>query len=152
MGLDTDYQRFVHTSRYARYIEDKQRRETWEETVDRYISFFTSHLKENFSFSFDAKTLAEVRSSIINLDVMPSMRAMMTAGPALERCNVAGYNCSYVPIDDQRAFDEILYILMCGTGVGFSVERQYVNELPVVADHMEESSTTVVVEIGRAHV
>ena len=146
MGLDTDYQRFVHTSRYARYIEDKQRRETWEETVDRYISFFTSHLKENFSFSFDAKTLAEVRSSIINLDVMPSMRAMMTAGPALERCNVAGYNCSYVPIDDQRAFDEILYILMCGTGVGFSVERQYVNELPVVADHMEESSTTVVVE------
>lgn len=146
MSLPTDYQSFIHTSRYARYIEDKQRRETWEETVDRYISFFTSHLKENFSFSFDAKTLAEVRSSIINLDVMPSMRAMMTAGPALERCNVAGYNCSYVPIDDQRAFDEILYILMCGTGVGFSVERQYVNELPVVADHMEESSTTVVVE------
>lgn len=146
MSLPTDFQAFIHTSRYARYLEDKQRRETWEETVDRYIAFFTSHLKDNFNFSFDAKTLNKVRSSIINLDVMPSMRAMMTAGPALERCNVAGYNCSYLPIDDQRAFDELLYILMCGTGVGFSVERQFVNDLPVVADHFEDSSTTVIVE------
>ncbi len=146
MPLPTDYQAFIHASRYARYIDDKQRRETWEETVDRYLEFFKTHLKENFDFSFDAKTLTEVRQSIINLDVMPSMRAMMTAGPALDRCNVAGYNCSYLPIDDQRAFDELLYILMCGTGVGFSVERQFVNELPTVADHMEDSSTTVVVE------
>lgn len=146
MSLPTDYQSFIHASRYARYLDNKQRRETWEETVDRYISFFANHLNENFSFSFDSKTLSEIRSSIINLDVMPSMRAMMTAGPALERCNVAGYNCSYVPIDDQRAFDEVLYILMCGTGVGFSVERQFVNELPMIADHMEESSTTIVVE------
>jgi len=146
MSLPTDYQSFIHASRYARYIEDKQRRETWDETVDRYIDFFTNSLKENYKFSFDAKTLAEVRSAILNLEVMPSMRAMMTAGPALERCNVAGYNCSYVPIDDQRAFDEILYVLMCGTGVGFSVERQFVNELPVIADHMEDSSTTIIVE------
>ena len=146
MPLPTDYQSFIHASRYARYIDDKQRRETWEETVDRYIAFFTNHLKENFDFSFDAKTLSEVRSSIINLEVMPSMRAMMTAGPALERCNVAGYNCSYLPIDDQRAFDELLYVLMCGTGVGFSVERQSVNELPVIADHFDESSTTIIVE------
>lgn len=146
MPLPTDYQSFIHASRYARYLDDKQRRETWEETVDRYITFFTNHLKENFDFSFDAKKLKMIRDAIINLDVMPSMRAMMTAGPALERCNVAGYNCSYVPIDDPRAFDEVLYILMCGTGVGFSVERQFVNELPVVADHFEESSSTVVVE------
>ena len=103
-------------------------------------------LFRSFDFSFDAKTLSEVRSSIINLEVMPSMRAMMTAGPALERCNVAGYNCSYLPIDDQRAFDELLYVLMCGTGVGFSVERQSVNELPVIADHFDESSTTIIVE------
>lgn len=146
MSLPTDYQSFIHASRYARYLEDKQRRETWEETVDRYIGFFTNHLKENFDFSFDSKKLNMIRSAIINLEVMPSMRAMMTAGPALERCNVAGYNCSYVPIDDQRAFDEVLYILMCGTGVGFSVERQFVNELPVISDHMEDSSTTIVVE------
>jgi ribonucleoside-diphosphate reductase alpha chain len=146
MSLPTDYQSFIHASRYARYLDDKQRRETWEETVDRYISFFTNHLKENFDFSFDAKTLNKIRTSIINLDVMPSMRAMMTAGPALERCNVAGYNCSYLPIDDQRAFDELLYILMCGTGVGFSVERQFVNELPVISDQFDESSTTIVVE------
>lgn len=146
MSLPTDYQSFIHASRYARYIEDKQRRETWDETVDRYIDFFSKTLKENHKFSFDAKTLAEIRSSILNLEVMPSMRAVMTAGPALERCNVAGYNCSYVPIDDQRAFDEVLYILMCGTGVGFSVERQFVNELPVIADHMEDSSTTIIVE------
>jgi len=146
MSLPTDYQSFIHASRYARYLDDKQRRETWEETVDRYIGFFTNHLKENFDFSFDAKTLNKIRTSIINLDVMPSMRAMMTAGPALERCNVAGYNCSYLPIDDQRAFDELLYILMCGTGVGFSVERQFVNELPVISDQFDESSTTIIVE------
>jgi ribonucleoside-diphosphate reductase alpha chain len=146
MELPTDYQKLIHASRYARYLDKDQRRETWEETVDRYISFFTNHLKENFDFSFDGKTLNEIKTSILNLEVMPSMRAVMTAGPALERCNVAGYNCSYVPIDDQRAFDEVLYILMCGTGVGFSVERQFVNELPVIADHMEESSTTIVVE------
>jgi ribonucleoside-triphosphate reductase (thioredoxin) len=144
--LPTEYQKFIHLSRYARYLDDQKRRETWEETVDRYVSFMASHLLKNHEYKVGRAVLNEIRETILNLEVMPSMRALMTAGTALDRCNVSGYNCSYIPIDDQRSFDELLYILMCGTGVGFSVERQFVAELPVVADHFEDSSTTIVVE------
>ena len=144
--LPTEYQKFIHLSRYARYLDDQKRREAWEETVDRYVSFMASHLLKNHEYKVGRAVLNEIRETILNLEVMPSMRALMTAGTALDRCNVSGYNCSYIPIDDQRSFDELLYILMCGTGVGFSVERQFVAELPVVADHFEDSSTTIVVE------
>ena len=129
MGLPTDYQNFIATSRYARWLDDEQRRETWEETVDRYINYITHKeetmdtLRENTSMWSTMKN--ELRNAITRLDVMPSMRALMTAGPALERDNTAGYNCSYLPVDDPKSFDEAMYILLCGTGVGFSVERQY---------------------------
>ena len=119
--LPTEYQQFIHLSRYARHLPDKQRRESWEETVDRYVGFFS----ERFDNEFD---LSAVKKSILNLEVMPSMRCLMTAGKALDRDNVAGFNCSYLPIDNPRAFDEVMYILMCGTGVGFSVERQFINQ------------------------
>ena len=125
--LPTEYQQFIHLSRYARYLPDNKRRETWEETVDRYVNFFTDRFDNEFDLSM-------VKESILKLEVMPSMRCLMTAGKALDRDNVAGFNCSYLPIDNQRAFDEIMYILMCGTGVGFSVERQFINQLPQVSE------------------
>ena len=130
-----NYSAYIHKSRYARYLPEESRRETWEETVDRYINFFSDKL--------DKKTAAELRSSIIAMKVMPSMRSLMTAGKALERDNVAGFNCSYIPIDNQRSFDELMYILLCGTGVGFSVERQYVGKLPEVAEDMFQTDTTI---------
>jgi ribonucleoside-triphosphate reductase len=130
------YQQFIHKSRYARYLEEERRRENWDETVHRYIDFFEKRL--------DLK-LGEFETAILNLDVMPSMRCLMTAGKALERDACAGYNCSYVPIDAPRAFDEIMYVLMCGTGVGFSVERQYINKLPEVPDDLRETDTVIVV-------
>lgn len=136
MSLPTDYQSFIHQSRYARYLDDKGRRETWKETVSRYFDFFPQ--------LGNART--ELEQSVLSLKVMPSMRALMTAGPALERCNVAAYNCTYAVVDSIRAFDEILYILMCGTGVGFSVERQDIAKLPPVAETMEKSDTIIVVE------
>jgi ribonucleoside-diphosphate reductase alpha chain len=132
-----NYQTYIHKSRYARYIPELQRRETWEETVDRYLNFF---LKREQITEKDAKKL---RKAIINMEVMPSMRALMTAGTALERDNVAGFNCSYITIDHPRAFDELMYILMCGTGVGFSVERQYVTSLPEVAEEMFATDTCI---------
>lgn len=134
-----NYQKYIALSRYARYLEDKGRRETWEETVDRYINFF----KEREPDLEDA--LDEAREAILNLEVMPSMRVMMTAGPALDRENIAGYNCSYVPINHVSAFHELLYILMCGTGVGFSVERQDINKLPDISEELHETDTVVVV-------
>ena len=116
-GMDV-YQQYIHKSRYARYIPEEQRRERWDETVNRYVNYF----KDRGSLEdAEAKRLSD---AILNLEVMPSMRALMTAGKALDRDNVAGFNCSYIPIDHPRAFDEMMYILMCGTGVGFSVERQ----------------------------
>lgn len=121
------YQQYIATSRYARWMEDKGRRETWPETVERYINFFKEQGK------LDDATAEEVQEAIVNLDVMPSMRALMTAGRALDRDNVAGFNCSYLAIDNIRSFDELMYILLCGTGVGFSVERQYIAKLPEVA-------------------
>jgi ribonucleoside-diphosphate reductase alpha chain len=138
----TDYQRFIHASRYARWLPEENRRETWKETVDRYTGFF----KNRFSDIFPAD---DVNKAIHNLDVMPSMRCLMTAGPALERDEIAGYNCSFVAIDNPKAFDEVMYILMCGTGVGFSVERQFTNNLPSIAEEFHETDTTVRVKDSR---
>ena len=126
--LPTEYQTFIHASRYARWLPDEGRRETWIETVTRLTNFFQIHLDKNLGVKLDSEVWRKIEDNIIGLNVMPSMRALMTAGAALERENVAGYNCSYVPIDTPKAFDEILYILMNGTGVGFSVERQYVDK------------------------
>jgi ribonucleoside-triphosphate reductase (thioredoxin) len=131
-----EYQKYIHLSRYARYRDDLGRRETWEETVTRYCDFWEAKFGEIFPYS-------EVYNAIHNLDVMPSMRALMSAGEALRRDNMAGYNCSYIAIDNPRCFDEIVYILMCGTGVGFSVERQYVSKLPEVPDELHPSDTTI---------
>lgn len=143
MNLPTDYQSFIHISRYARYRDDLGRREIWPETVKRYFDFFEETLKEKHNFD-----LSEIRpnleKAVLNLEIMPSMRALMTAGPALKRSNVAGFNCSYIACDDVRAFDETLYVLMCGTGVGFSVERQFVSKLPKVPDSFEESGSVIV--------
>lgn len=133
-----DYMKFIAISRYARWLEDEGRRETWEETVDRYCSHV---LKKKVS----SKLYKVLREAIINLEIMPSMRAMMTAGAALNRDNTCGYNCSYLPVDDMKSFDEAMFILLCGTGVGFSVERQYVQKLPEVPA-LYDSDTTVVVK------
>jgi len=145
MNLPTEYQSFIHLSRYARWDYSETRRETWEETVDRYFNFFKDHLKEHCNYEVEEKELKELRKAVVNLDIMPSMRCLMTAGEALKRENVAGYNCSYVKVDSPRSFDEILYILMNGTGVGFSVEEEYVNKLPVVAEEFYETESVIVV-------
>ena len=120
--LPTLYQQYIHKSRYARWLWDENRRENWDETVARYFDFFTEHLKENNNFTLENQTRKELEESVLSLKTMPSMRCLMTAGEALKRENVSGYNCSYVAVDNPRSFDEILYILMNGTGVGFSVE------------------------------
>jgi len=148
--LPSDYQKFIHTSRYARWIEKEKRRETWGETVKRYFDFFETHLKEHNNYIVPTELRAELEDAVLNLEIMPSMRALMTAGEALRRDNTAGYNCSYVAINRVRAFDEILYILMCGTGVGFSVERQYVEKLPTIAENFSASDTTIIVEDSKA--
>ena len=147
--LPTDYQQFIALSRYARWKEDEQRRETWTETVTRYFDYMSTHLKEKYNYVLDKELKDELENSVLNLQTMPSMRALMTAGPALHRCHVAGYNCSYIPVDSPRAFDETMYVLMCGTGVGFSVERHNVNKLPVVNEHFEKSSTVIKVADSR---
>ena len=146
MNLPTEYQQYIHLSRYARWLEDKGRRETWGETVERFMGFITKHLAENFDSPVTQKDLKRIHEAILNLEVMPSMRALMTAGQALERDHIAGYNCAYIECNRLRAFDEILYILMCGTGVGFSVERQHVQRLPSVPETMESTDTTIVVQ------
>ena len=150
MHLPTPYQQFIHLSRYSRWLENENRRETWEETVNRYFNFFDGHLKQNTKCKLDKATREELRQAILNLEIMPSMRSLMTAGEALERDHTAGYNCSYVAINRVRAFDEILYILMCGTGVGFSVERQYVDKLPTIAEQFTDTDTTIVVQDSKA--
>ena len=128
--LPTQYQQFIHLSRYSRWNYDQKRRETWEETVDRYFDFFQGHLVDNYSWFIKEEVIQELRGAVLNLDIMPSMRCLMTAGPALKKENVAGYNCAYVHVDSIRSFDEILYVLMNGTGIGFSVERRYTEQLP----------------------
>ena len=139
-----DYQRFIALSRYARWIEEENRRETWEETVSRLIEYFSYHVATNLEVKLDDDIWKKLKQNIISLNIMPSMRSMMTAGPALSRENIAGYNCSYIPIDNPKAFDEVLYILMNGTGVGFSVERQYINSLPTVPDREFEYTEDVI--------
>jgi len=142
----SDYQNIIAMSRYARWNEEEQRRETWQETVTRLLNFYTEYLKNKYSFDLPKETFSDLYSSIVTLNVMPSMRAMMTAGPALARNHIAAYNCSYLPVSSPRAFDECLYILMHGTGVGFSVERQFISQLPKIADEFENSETTIIVQ------
>lgn len=133
-----NYQTYIHKSRYARWNEGQKRRETWEETVARYCNFWKDKFPEKFPYE-------RVYNAILNMEVMPSMRALMTAGPALNRDNIAGYNCSYLPVDNVRAFDECMFILMNGTGVGYSVERQEVSKLPEVSEKFVKSDTEIVV-------
>jgi len=138
--LPTDYQNFIATSRYARWLDDEGRRESWSETVSRYVDYMHDKVK------FSKEDKADIEQAILGLEVMPSMRALMSAGTALERDNTAGYNCSYLPVDDPKSFDEAMYILLCGTGVGFSVERQYIDKLPEIPEKMFKSDTTIVVK------
>jgi len=139
----TPYSTYIAKSRYSRFINTENRREHWNETVDRYFNFLFNHLDKNYEWSPNNDLRLELINAVKNLEVMPSMRAIMTAGKALDRDNTAGYNCSYLPIDDPKAFDEAMYILLCGTGVGFSVEHKYVNKLPEVPDQLFDSETTI---------
>ena len=147
--LPTDYQNFIALSRYARWKDDEQRRENWSETVDRYFDYMSNHLSNNYNYNITKALKEKLTDQIMSLGVMPSMRALMTAGVALDRCHVAGYNCSYIPVDSPRSFDECMYILMCGTGVGFSVERENVDKLPIVNEHFEDSTTIIKVADSR---
>jgi ribonucleoside-diphosphate reductase alpha chain len=141
----TAYNTFIAKSRYSRYLDDKGRREHWNETVKRYFDFMEKHLKEKQNYILHDKLRNELEQAVVALDIVPSMRAIMTSGAALERQNVAAFNCSYLPIDDPKSFDEAMYILLCGTGVGFSVEQKYVNKLSEVPDKLYPSETTIVV-------
>lgn len=147
--LPTDYQNFIALSRYARWKEDEQRRETWSETVTRYFDYMARHLSDNHDYKLSDSLRGELESAVLSLSVMPSMRALMTSGPALDRCHVGGYNCSYVPVDSPRAFDETMYILMCGTGVGFSVERHNIDKLPMVNEDFHRTDTIIKVGDSR---
>jgi ribonucleoside-triphosphate reductase len=144
--IENPYENFIALSRYARWLPEDNRRETWGETVDRYFAFMLDHLFANHSYEPDSKLVEQLKQAVYDRSVMPSMRAVMTAGAALDRDHVAGYNCSFVPVDSPRSFDETMYILMCGTGVGFSVEYKYVNKLPAVPESFEKSTTVIVVE------
>lgn len=139
----TPYMTYIAKSRYSRYLDDKGRREHWSETVARYFDFMEGHLRDNHNYTLTPELRGRLEGAVLNLDVMPSMRSIMTAGDALTRQNVAGYNCSYMPIDDPKAFDEAMYVLLCGTGVGFSVEQKYVNRLPEIPEKLYESNTVV---------
>ena len=143
--LPTSYQEFIHLSRYSRWLPEKERRETWDETVARYFDFFAEHLNELHGYKLTKALRDELEEAVLSLKIMPSMRCMMTAGEALKRENIAGYNCSYVAIDRPQAFDEVLYVLMNGTGVGFSVERQFVSQLPTIAEEFHPSDTVITV-------
>ena len=141
--LPTPYQQFIHKSRYARWLDDEQRRENWDETVFRYTNFMRNQVHSKHQYVISNTDLFDIEQAILGQEIMPSMRAMMTAGPALARDNICGYNCSYIPVDSPRSFDECMYILMCGTGVGFSVERENVDKLPVVSDAMHDTDTVI---------
>ena len=138
--LPTDYQNFIAVSRYARWLDDERRRETWDETVSRYVEYM------NDKVNFSKEDKYDIEQAILGLEVMPSMRALMTAGLALDRDNTAGYNCSYLPVDDPKSFDEAMYILLCGTGVGFSVERQYIDKLPEIPADLDIGDTKITVQ------
>ena len=144
-SIENPYENFIALSRYARWLENENRRETWGETVDRYFNFMQGQLRDNHGYVADEALVAELKDAVYNRNVMPSMRSVMTAGAALERENVSGYNCAFLPVDNARSFDEAMYILMCGTGVGFSVEYKYINKLPSLPEALEKSSTTVIV-------
>ena len=150
MSLPTPYQDFIHLSRYSRWLENEKRRETWEETVARYFKFFEARLKDTNGYTLPKQLKAELQDAIVNLEIMPSMRSMMTAGEALGRDNTAGYNCAYMAINRVRAFDELLYILLCGTGVGFSVEKHCVERLPTIAEEFSATETEIMVEDSKA--
>ena len=145
MRLPTTYQEYIHLSRYARWDYDQGRRETWDETVERYFNFFTEWLEEKHDYKLENGERVNLEESVKNLKIMPSMRCLMTAGPALKKENVAGYNCAYIKVDSPRSFDEILYVLMNGTGVGFSVEEEYTNQLPLVPEDFYKTDTVIVV-------
>ena len=144
------YRNFIAVSRYSRWIEEEGRRETWAETVQRYFTFMRKHMETNYPGVIKERTWKELETAVLNHELVPSMRGLMTAGPALERENLAQYNCSFIAIDDVRAFDEALYILMCGVGLGFSVEAQYVAQLPTVNEHFEHSRTTIKIGDSKA--
>lgn len=148
-SLPTPYQDFIHLSRYSRWIPNENRRESWPETVKRYFDFFEDHLRTNHKYALSVEERKEYEDAVLNLEVLPSMRALMTAGEALKRDNVAGYNCAYTSINRPKAFDEILYILMCGTGVGFSVERAEVEKLPEVPEDLLAVDHTIHVADSR---
>lgn len=139
----TPYQQYIAKSRYSRFVDEKKRREDWPETVKRYFDFMEKHMLDKYDHQMDR---ARLENAVLTLQVMPSMRGLMTAGPALARDNTAGYNCSYLPVDHPRAFDEAMYILLCGTGVGFSVEDKYVKQLPEIAEFIAITDTMLVVE------
>lgn len=148
--LPTDYQTFVAVSRYARYLDKEGRRETWQETVKRYFDFMEEHLKDQCDYVLSPELRVELEAAVNNLSVMPSMRALMTAGPALKRDNLCAFNCSALPIDSPRAFDELFYLLLAGAGVGFSVERQFITDLPTVSEHFEITKTVIEVDDSKA--
>ena len=145
MTLPTHYQSFIHLSRYSRWLDKEGRRETWQETVTRYMDFFKAHLLKNQGYEMSVNMYNEVFNAIINLEVMPSMRALMTAGPALAGSQIANYNCSFIHADKMRCFDEMLYVLLNGVGVGFSVERQFIQKLPIMAEEFHPTKTVIVV-------
>jgi len=137
----SNYEQFIYKSRYARWLEEEGRRENWDETVNRLVNYYRNQIP----FDLSVDEYKELNSAIYNLEVMPSMRAMMTAGPALDRCHVPAYNCAYLPVDSPRSFDEAMYILMCGTGVGYSVEKKYVDQLPRISEEFEDTDTVITV-------
>ncbi len=150
MTMD-NYQNFIATSRYTRWLEEENRRETWDETVNRYVDNMINKYPKLFRTSNSLSYITpKIANYIKTLKVMPSMRALMTSGKALDKCNVAGYNCSYLVVDDLRAFDEAMYILMCGTGVGFSVERYNIDKIPAINEHFEKSNTVIKVADSRS--
>ena len=141
--LPSQYQEYIHLSRYSRWLPNKKRRETWKETVSRYFKFFEEHLQENYNYEIPKKLRMKLEAAVLNLEVMPSMRCLMTAGPALKKENIAGYNCAYTPVDSMKSFDEILYVLMNGTGVGFSVESKHTEQLPDIPEELYLTDTVI---------
>ena len=148
--LPTAYQQVIHKTRYARWVDEENRREDWHETVGRFVEYVDTTLSKYNNYTINKNLKVKIENAILNTDVMPSMRGLMTAGPALERDNTCLYNCSYLPVDSLRSFDEAMYILMCGTGVGYSVESKYINQLPTINEHFENSSTSIVVDDSKS--
>jgi ribonucleoside-diphosphate reductase alpha chain len=144
--ISDPYKNFIHIGRYARWLDSEGRRETWTETVERYVGFITKHLVTNYAYKASDPLFTEVRAAILNHQIMPSMRALMAAGPAMEADNISAYNCSFIAVDSHRAFDETMYILMNGTGVGFSVDQKFITNLPLIAEEFYPTETTIVVE------